>query len=878
MSLSTIKKNNKVYLKDYTTPNYLIPKLKLDFKIESDQKIIVTNTLTVTPNTTQTESPLKLNGDASFLTLKSIKINNQPIAIKTPVNNILTLDTYNTETEIVIITEFNPNQNLALEGIYNSDHILCSQNEPQGFRRITYFMDRPDIMSCYTVSITADPKQYPILLANGNKISETTTKNGQLQVIWEDPFPKPCYLFAFVAGKLEKVTDTFITQSKRQVQLEIYVNPGNENYTEFAMNALKKSMKWDETHYGREYDLDLYMIVAVDSFNMGAMENKGLNIFNTQYVLGDYKTATDQDIQGIDRVIAHEYFHNWTGNRITLRDWFQLTLKEGLTVFRDQQYTADQHHPALKRVHDVTLLRNHQFIEDAGPMAHPIRPDSFVEINNFYTVTVYEKGAEIIRLYHTLLGPETYRKAMDRYFNIYDGKAITTEDFQEVMANTSGQNLSQFENWYSQSGTPTVTISSTFKTNTLIITATQTGTPKPVIIPIRIGLLSEKGNPLSFQLSQESTPTSETILTLTSTKSSWTLYGINNTTKPIISSFRGFSAPVYYNKTYLKSEKYCIFQYDTDLFNRWDAGQELYTEWIQQVSQNIIQKQPIARETELHNIISTILKNYHTDPAFTASLITLPGLATLLEGSPTYDVNTGVTAKEMVLNQIISQHETALEECYTTLYKTKTKAITVTAMDQRQLQNLCLYYLNQLNHEKYQQLAYTQFSQALTMTDQLAALKALCVTQNNLSEQALSEFHQQWHARPLLMNKWFAIQVSIQTENALNIIQTLEKHPDFDIKNPNKIRALYGTFAANLKWFHQESGDGYIFLANKVIEIDSFNPSMASRLASAFKKYHQLLPNNHAKMKIALELINNQATLSKNTREIISKTYNKNEK
>jgi aminopeptidase N len=874
-NLSTTATPQKVYLKDYTSPQYLIPKIQLEFDIISDQKIIVTNTMTIIPNPSVNNSEpinqLIFNGDNSFLSLHSVHINNEIIEPTTLTDTTLTLGQYTTEISVKIVTSFNPSQNLALEGIYTSDGILCSQNEPQGFRRITYFMDRPDVMSRYTVTMTADKNTYPLLLSNGNKISTTPLEGGRHQVVWEDPFPKPCYLFAFVAGDLGQANDTFITTSKREIQLEIYVDHGNEAYTQFAMDALKKSMKWDEDHYGREYDLDLYMIVAVDAFNMGAMENKGLNIFNTQYVLGDSQTATDQDIQGIDRVIAHEYFHNWTGNRITLRDWFQLTLKEGLTVFRDQQYSADQHHHAVKRIQDVFLLRNHQFVEDSGPMAHPIRPESFIEVNNFYTVTVYEKGAEIIRLYHTLLGPELYRKAMDLYFQTYDGMAITTTEFRSVMETVSGQDLSQFDAWYSQSGTPTVTLTTTYKEdqNKLIITAEQTGLEHPALIPIKIGLLSQSekpsGKPISFQLTESGNVIQETVLQLVNQTQSFTLYGVKKS--PILSSFREFSAPVYIKNNLSAVEKCCIFQYDTDTFNRWDAGQQLYTEWINTVVNDLQNKQPLTRHPQLQNAIKTILENYHIDPAITTALITLPGLSELLEQLPHYDVTTAVAARETVLHQSICHHESQLLDIYETLYKKRTKDSSIKCMDNRQLQNTCLLYLGHLT--KYQDLAYRQFSDALTMTDQLAALKAVTFHKNPLGEKALLEFYEQWKNRPLLMNKWLAIQVSTTTENSLAIVQKLESHDCFDAKNPNKIRALYGTFSSNLKWFHQKSGKGYHFLADKIITIDQFNPSMASRLANTFKKCHALDPHHQTHMKTALTHINSQERLSKNTKEII---------
>jgi len=869
----------KIYLKDYSVPDYLIPQVHLEFDVVSNHKMIVTNTMTIHPNpNAEGKSTLCLNGDGSFLSLDTVSVNNRPIDTYNLTENSLTLGRYSTEITVKIVTSFDPSKNLALEGIYMSDGILCSQNEPEGFRRISYFIDRPDVMSRYRVTIKADYSSTPILLSNGNKISASKLDNGRHQVSWEDPFPKPCYLFAFVAGDLGQVRDTFTTMSGREIALEIYVDHGNEPYTQFAMDALKKSMKWDEDNYGREYDLDLYMIVAVDAFNMGAMENKGLNIFNTCYVLGDSKTATDRDIQGIDRVIAHEYFHNWTGNRITLRDWFQLTLKEGLTVFRDQQYTADQYHYTLKRIQDVSLLRNYQFVEDSGPMSHPIRPDSFVEINNFYTLTVYEKGAEIIRLYHTLLGPERYRKATDLYFETYDGMAITTDEFRSVMEAVSGEDLSQFDAWYSQSGTPKVTLKTTyFKENhTLEIKASQVTSESPTLIPIKLGLLSQSGEVIPFRLSLDGESVEETVLRLTESEHLFKLYDVKET--PIVSGFRGFSAPVYVDNGLTDHEKRILFKHDVDTFNRWDAGQQLLTTWINTVINDLQNGKVMTRCPELLQIMTSILENASVDPALTVALMSLPGISELLEQLPDYNVIAAIDARDVVLDHIICHHESQLLDIYNNLYSKRTVESHVEAMDRRQLQNTCLLYLSRLNQKKcqgkHQELAYQQFSEALTMTDQLAALQAVTFYRNPLGEKALSEFYDQWKDRPLLMNKWLSIQAGTTTENALQVVQILEKHDCFDCKNPNKIRALYGTFSGNLKWFHHKSGLGYAFLADKIIEIDTFNPTISSRLISAFKKYKTLDPVRQDHMKVGLERINTQSGLSNNTKEVVGKTLN----
>jgi aminopeptidase N len=866
----------KTYLTAYAPPAYNISHVHLDIQVHSHQDISVKSTMTVCPAVGVSPQSLVLDGDGAFLNLKSVKINQVQQFNYAKSDTMIDLGILSSECIIEIVTQFNPSQNHALEGIYSSGGILCSQNEPQGFRRITYFLDRPDVMSCYSVKITANSTQFPVLLSNGNLVSQTVLNNQWVSVCWEDPFPKPSYLFAFVAGDLEKVTDVFVTKSNRRITLEIYVDHGNAAYTQFAMDALKKSMKWDEDRYLREYDLDLYMIVAVDAFNMGAMENKGLNIFNTQYVLGDAKTATDSDIQGIERVIAHEYFHNWTGNRITLRDWFQLTLKEGLTVFRDQQFTEELHHSGIKRIHDVSLLRNYQFVEDSGPMAHPIRPESFFEINNFYTVTVYEKGAEIIRLYHTLLGENRFYAGMSDYFNRFDGQAITTEDFCSAMQSACEHDLSQMANWYSQSGTPTVTIDTSYSNGMLCITATQTGQLKPVMIPIRVALLSSNGSVISFALTPDANHyVDETVLNLSTETCVWTLYLSAHSPQddpPILSSFRGFSAPVYINDDLSRTQKAIIFRHDTDYFNRWDAGQSLYRSWIYDCLNSLTHTHPMPRRPEIHQIISAILDQFQRDPAFTALLIGMPGTSILLEGLNSYDVAGLIQAKEMVLNQCVRHHESQLLDIYTQLYEARTDANTQGAMNKRSLQNICLRYLCELNESTYQQLAFNQFRTAVTMTDQMAALDSLCTHHCELGMTALQQFFDQWKDYPLLMNKWLAVQVKTQTQPALSIVTELEQHPIFDAQNPNKIRALYGTFVSNLKWFHHESGDGYQFIAKKIIEIDQFNPSMASRLSNAYKKYGALPSSLKAKMKAALTHILDSKELSKNTFEIISRT------
>ena len=528
----------------------------------------------------------------------------------------------------------------------------------------------------------------------------------------------------------------------------------------------------------------------------------------------------------------------------------------------------------MKRIQDVSLLRNYQFIEDSGPMSHPIRPDSFVEINNFYTLTVYEKGAEIIRLYHTLLGPKRYRKATDVYFETYDGMAITTDEFRSVMETVSGEDLSQFDAWYSQSGTPKVTLKTTyFKENhTLEIKASQVTSGSPTLIPIKLGLLSQSGEVITFRLNLDGESVEETILRLTKSEQLFTLYNVKET--PIISGFRGFSAPVYVDNGLTDHEKRILFKHDVDTFNRWDAGQQLLTNWINTVIKDLQSEKVMTRCPELLQIITSILEHASVDPALTVALISLPGLSELLEQLPNYNVMAAIDARDAILNHIICHHESQLLDIYNNLYSKRTVENHVEAMDRRQLQNTCLLYLARLNQLKYQELAYQQFSEALTMTDQLAALQAVTFYRSPLGEKALSEFYEQWKDRPLLMNKWLSIQVGTTTEDALGVVKRLEKHDCFDCKNPNKIRALYGAFSGNLKWFHQKSGLGYAFLTDKIIEIDTFNPSIASRLASAFKKYKALDPIRQDHMKVALERIESQSGLSNNTKEVVDRTLN----
>ncbi|MCM8536816.1 MAG: aminopeptidase N [Lentisphaeraceae bacterium] len=868
-----------IYLKDYKKPDFIIKETHLDFIINSTSTLVKSR-LVMEQSDKSLENPkLELSGEK--MELKSLKVNgqsfNQDLYDLTETN--LTFQPKEKEFIVEIETEIEPQNNKALEGLYQSGDIFCTQCEPEGFRKITYFLDRSDVMSIYTTRIEADKSKYPILLSNGNKIDSGDLADGRHFVTWNDPFKKPSYLFALVAGDLALVTDSYKTVSGKNVALEIYVDHGNEDRSQHALDSLKKSMKWDEDTFGLEYDLDIYMIVAVDAFNMGAMENKGLNIFNTSCALANPKTATDANFQSIEGIIAHEYFHNWTGNRVTCRDWFQLTLKEGLTVFRDQQFSMDMTSRPVKRIEEVCYLRNSQFTEDSGPTAHPIKPESYIEINNFYTPTVYRKGAEVIRMIHTLIGVEAFRAGMDKYFELHDGEAVTTEDFVNAMELGSGRDLSQFKNWYSQAGTPRLDVSSEYdssaKTFTLNVKQWCPATPessdkKPFHMPLNLGLLDPNGKDLTLT-TLSSGASVDGFVELTKESESFVFTGIEE--KPVPSLLRDFSAPVMLNYDYSEAELAFLLANDTDEFNRYEAGQRLALIQLEKLITAYKAGNSLSVDSAILDAFKSVLADKNIDDAFKAEALGLPTVTTLVEAMDVCDYDAAFAARSFLRKSIASAHLSLFNEIYKSCISEEPYSVDPKDVGRRSLKNTCLSYISLIDEDASLETVVSQFESAANMTDEISALACLVHIDSPKAKSAIQDFYNKWHEDVLVMNKWFAVQAGSHLPNVLDRVKELEKDSAYDDQNPNKIRSLVGAFVGNVQ-YHAANGSGYKFLADKIIEIDKFNPSMSSGLARCFRKYAKLDSARKALMKSEMERILAVEGLSKDSFEIVSKTLN----
>jgi len=769
-----------------------------------------------------------------------------------------------------------PHENTALDGLYPSGKFLLTQCEAEGFRKITYFPDRPDVMTRYDVTVVADRQRYPLLLSNGNSVASGDLGDGRHWVKWDDPFAKPCYLFALVAGDLACVEDHFSTRSGRDVTLRVYVEHENADRCDHALESLIHAMKWDEERFGLEYDLDIYHIVATNDFNMGAMENKSLNIFNSKYVLARPDTATDNDYQGIEGVIGHEYFHNWTGNRVTCKDWFQLTLKEGLTVFRDQEFSSDMQSRAVKRIRDVRQLRSLQFPEDAGPMSHPIRPDKYIEINNFYTMTVYQKGAEIIRMYHTLLGEDGFQKGMKLYFERHDGAAVSCEDFLQAMASANNTDLREFGKWYGQSGTPVVTARGEYDaaTHTFTLHLTQSNAAthdqadkQPLLIPVAVGLLGSDGSELALQLESETAPAGNTrLLLLKSEQQSFVFQGIFEA--PIPSLFRGFSAPVKFNYPYTSRELAVLMQHDSDSFVRWEAAQLLAQREILENVERLASGTGLRLNQDLTDAVSALLADKDSDPALLAEAITLPGEDYLAEQMQVVDVDGIHAARRFVKSGLAN----TLKDSFMDRYKsanTGKYSKSRESMAARSLRNVCLSYL--LEASGGDDLAARQLQSSDNMTDTLAALQGLVWADAPGADAALTAFDEKWRNDALVMDKWFSIQASIPGGRTLARVQTLLDHPAFSITNPNKVRSVIGVFSMlNPTGFHAADGSGYRFHADQVIALDILNPQVAARMAGAFNQWTRFDDKRQILMKAELERIASSDKLSSNVSEIVN--------
>jgi aminopeptidase N len=822
------------FLTDYRPSLFTLDTVNLTVSLD-DTSTQVINEMAVTRQGDHCDA-LVLDGEQ--LTLISISINDKQLSKEqyTLTEQGLAVTTNENNFRLTIITQINPVDNTSLEGLFKSGNAFCTQCEAEGFRRISYYLDRPDVMAIFTTKVIADKTSYPYLLSNGNKVEEGELAGNKHFVTWHDPFPKPCYLFALVAGDFDLLTDTFTTSSNREVSLEIFVDKGNLHKSEHAMASLKKSMEWDEKTFGLEYDLDIYMIVAVDFFNMGAMENKGLNVFNSKYVLADKNCATDSDYFNIEAVIAHEYFHNWTGNRVTCRDWFQLSLKEGLTVFRDQQFSADMHSSAVTRIQNVRVLRSLQFAEDAGPMSHPIRPEKVLEMNNFYTLTVYEKGAEVIRMLHTLLGVNKFRAGMDLYFERFDGMAVTCDDFINAMSDASGRDLTQFKLWYSQSGTPSIRVSETYDsingTYSLSLTqqspvTTKQASPQALHIPVKLELI-EKDN--------STTKVQGHMIELVENSQDFQFKGLKS--KPTVALLADFTAPVKINFAQDDEDLLTIISKANNSFCRWDAGQKLLMSYIKSLTLNPNFEIP----KQLLTCFTTILSS-NEDAAFVAEQLLLPSFDEAADSIVQVNPLDLITAIEKLSLFIAKGLESTLLErlntCQETLKEINISEAKITA--QRALKNICLNYLSSL--EKYSDLVEHQFNLADNMTDSLSALSCSAKYNLNCFSMQMQQFEQKWHDTSLVMDKWFSLSASLVSDDIFNQLSSLTDHKLFSLKNPNRARSLIGAFAMNNpRYFHCASGKGYQFLANKIAELNTINPQVASRLITPliqFKGFSQ---------------------------------------
>ncbi|WP_415911402.1 aminopeptidase N [Neptuniibacter sp. QD37_11] len=867
---------NVIYLKDYKVPSYLIETTDLRFQL-FEQETLVTVELKISRNPKCEDSAPKLVlfGHPE-LELLNLSIDGVEHVDYQREGEELLLSNLPESFTLETLTKIHPETNTALEGLYKSDGMFCTQCEAEGFRRITFYPDRPDVMSVFSTIIEAEKQAYPVLLSNGNLVDKGELDDGRHWVKWEDPFSKPAYLFALVAGDLQHIKDTFTTSSGREVELLIYAEQKDLNKLDYAMQSLKKSMAWDEQVYGREYDLDIYMIVAVDFFNMGAMENKGLNIFNTSCVLAHPATTTDMGFQRVEGVVAHEYFHNWSGNRVTCRDWFQLSLKEGFTVFRDAEFSADMNSRTVKRVEDVGVLRTAQFAEDAGPMAHPIRPASFIEISNFYTLTIYEKGAEVVRMIHTLLGPELFRKGSDLYFERHDGQAVTTEEFVSAMEDASGKDLSQFRNWYSQAGTPELHVTDSFDASTgdyqLHVEQRCPATPGqeeklPFHIPLALGLLDENGEDLVLANGQ----TTE-VLNITEAKQTFTFKGL--AAKPVPSILRGFSAPVKLFYPYQRDELMFLMANDSDGFSRWDAAQKLAVDIMQGLIADYRDEKALQLDERLVSAYKSILETEGLDKAMVSKVLTLPSEAYLSELADEIDVDAIYNVRKFVRHTLAADLEATLLQCYQDNDLDLQYSPDSDSIARRSLKNLCLSYLTSLDKPEYLELAQAQYAKSDNMTDMQAALVQVAHSENDKAAQdLLDDFYDRWKDESLVVNIWLSIQASNPKEQAIDRVKALMEHPAFDAKNPNKLRSLISVFCAqNPVNFHAKDGSGYQFLADRIIELNAQNPQVASRMVTPLSRWKKYDKVRQALMFKELERIRDSGNLSKDVFEVVSKS------
>ncbi|WP_112663080.1 aminopeptidase N [Microvirga flavescens] len=868
-----------IRLEDYEPSPFLIDRVDLDVRLHPTATR-VTAALALRPNPHgRAEAPLVLDGDE--VNLKGLSLDGQPLPAEAFVASPKGLTIARPPQQpftLTIETEINPTANTKLMGLYRSNGNYCTQCEADGFRRITYFLDRPDVLAVYTTRIEADRDEAPVLLGNGNPVEagiiEGTNRH---YAVWHDPHPKPSYLFALVGGKLGKVGKSFTTMSGRNVDLGVYVEPGKEDRADYALDALERSMRWDERVFGREYDLDVFNIVAVSDFNMGAMENKGLNIFNDKYVLASSETATDTDYANIEAIIAHEYFHNWSGNRVTCRDWFQLCLKEGLTVFRDQEFSSDERSRAVHRISEVKVLRSRQFSEDAGPLAHPVRPTQYSEINNFYTATVYEKGAEVIRMLKTIIGDADFRRGMDLYFDRCDGTAATVEDFLGAFAEVTGRDLSHFSRWYAQSGTPRVTVKGDYdpkaQTYTLSFKQETPSTPgqnqkSPMVIPVALGLVAEDGKPIDAACNRVDEngvfifEKGEDSLTFT-----------NVTSRPVPSLFRGFSAPVKISFDLPDSDLLSLLRHDSDAFNRWQATQSLAMRILVRLS-----KGETVGQEEFDNLARALRafveSDGEKDPAFAALVLSLPSESDIAQELASNIDPDAIHTARLTLRQRIGQECAApLQGLLQSLATSGRYSPDAKSAGRRALRNVALGVIADADKALGEKLAREQFNAATNMTDQLASLSVLATIPGQAREDALAAFETQYKDEPLVLDKWFTLQAMIPESETLERVKMLMGHKAFSLSNPNRVRALVGSFSMlNQSQFNRADGAGYDLLADVVLRVDELNPQLSARLLTAFSAWRMMENTRRARAQNTLLRIRQKPDLSRDASDIVQRT------
>ena len=866
-----IEEPRAIHLADYRAPDFRIETVHLDFVLEPNATRVTSKLVIVRQG--DATAPLRLDGEEQKLL--SVTLDGRGLTTADYVLDAKSLTIASVPDRFIleIDSEIAPAANTALEGLYQSGGMFCTQCEPEGFRRITYFLDRPDNLSVFTVRLEADRQQYPVLLSNGNRVQAGPLAGGRHFAVWNDPFPKPCYLFALVAGDLGAIHDSFTTMTGRAIALDIFVEHGNEPRAHYAMGALKRAMKWDEEAYGREYDLDIFMIVAVSAFNMGAMENKGLNIFNDKVLLASPETATDDDYARIESVVAHEYFHNWTGNRITCRDWFQLSLKEGLTVFRDQSFSGDVRSHGVQRIQDVRALRARQFPEDAGPLAHPVQPASYIEINNFYTSTIYEKGSEVIGMLKTLVGSQGYRKATDLYFERHDGEATTIENWVKCFEDACGRDLTQFRRWYHQAGTPLVEARGTYdaaaQTYRLDLTQTLAPTPGhagelPLHIPVRMGLVGQKGAHLPLTLDGENDTGPETrVLELTEAHQRFTFTGIAE--EPLLSLGRGFSAPALFRTAHSRQDRAVLMGCDSDAFNRWEAGQVLAAEIMLDVAGP-------GDSTAYVAAIGAVLNTAMDDPAFAAQMLMPPTENELAARRAPVDPDAIHGARMALVRAVAAAHSRRFADLYEAAQgEAGQYSPEAQPAGRRALRNACLRYLTAADDDAAAGLADAHYRTATNMTDMMVGLAALTRMESSRRDIAFTHFHDRFKNDPLVMDKWMSLQAGAILPETVLSVRSLMKHPAFDIRNPNRVRALIGAFSVNHLRFHGIDGGGYALVGEVIRTLDPINPQVSARLAGSFESWKRYDPTRQALMRTELEAIKALPGISPNLFEIVSK-------